>query len=109
MAVTPRKIRIIFIIMSNFYMCPRGQGGEVESAKSGQAQTGGGGERKSLKKCGHPLWMAPMPIAPFLSLFDMKMFIRLMLIFLPRIFLLFLLTGLQTNSNNFSSITFGNN
>ena len=50
-----------------------------------------------------------MSITPFLSLLDMKIFIGLMLIFISRIFLLFLLTGLQTNSNNFSSITFGNN
>ena len=33
------------------------------SAKCRQLQTGGGwGDKKSLKMCGHPLWMAPIPI-----------------------------------------------
>ena len=33
------------------------------SAKCRQLQTGGGiwGGQKSLKMCGHPLWMAPIP------------------------------------------------
>ena len=38
--------------------CPHGQGGRG-SAKCRQLQTGGRGGQKSLKMCGHPLWMAP--------------------------------------------------
>ena len=46
--------------------CPHGQREGGESAKCRQLQIGGGGAggggggcQKSLKMCGHPLWMAP--------------------------------------------------
>ena len=38
--------------------CPYGQGGGG-SGKCKQQQTRGGGGQKSLKMCGHPLWMVP--------------------------------------------------
>ena len=57
-------------LLMNIFLagCPHGQGGEGGQLNADRGR--GEGVQKSLKMCGHPLWMAPYVICIYFSLIN---------------------------------------